>query len=263
VKAGFGFNFREGFPGKYDKIGGMTNGLSLYLLILAGGASLATWLVIARQPPERQTRNGLLLLVVYVSAYVGARLGFVLFEMETLPQDWILLLDFQRGGLSAFGALWGGLIGFFLGCSAQRRQPYEALDQISAMVLPMTAFVCVARWTVDSALYRSYPVSMKDFLPQTSLGIANLQAPDILVLAAVLLILISWALDGLKRLKKPAGLDGNLAFTMLILFWAVLESSYGFLRLHPGFTLYLCLTAALPIISWIVWLWLGRKAEAR
>lgn len=241
----------------------MIHGLSLYLLILAGGASLATWLVIARQQPERQTRNGLLLLVVYASAYVGARLGFILFEMETLPQDWALLLDFQSGGLSAFGALWGGLIGFFLGCSAQRRQPYEAMDQISAMVLPMAAFACVARWTVDSTLYRTYPVGMKDFLPQSSWRFANLQAPDFLILAAVLLILISWALDGLKRLKKPAGLDGNLAFSILILFWALLESNYGFLRLHPAFTLYLSLTSALPIISWIVWLWLGRKAEAR
>jgi hypothetical protein len=190
-------------------------------------------------------------------------MGFVLFEMETLPKDWSLLLDFQNGGLSAFGALWGGLIGFFLGCLAERRQAYEALDQISAMILPMAAFVCVARWTVDSALYRSYPASMKDFLPQSSLGFASLQAPDILILSAVLLIFISWALDGLKRLKKPAGLDGNLAFSILILTWALLESNYGFFRLHPAFSLFLSLTAALPILSWIVWLWLGRKAEAR
>jgi hypothetical protein len=241
----------------------MTIGLSLYLLILASGASLGTWLVIARQKPERQTRNALILLVVYVFAYLGARMGYVLFEMETLPKDWALLLDFQSGGLSAFGALWGGLIGFFLSCLAQRRQPYEALDQVSAMLLPMVAFVCLARWTVDSALYRSYPASMKEFLPQSSFNFANLQPPDILLLSAVLLILISWALDGLKRIKKPAGLDGNLAFSILILTWAILESNYGFLRLHPAFTLFLSLTAALPIISWIVWLWLGRKAEAR
>ncbi len=241
----------------------MSSGLSLYLLILASGGSLGIWLVIARQQPERQNRNALLLLVIYACAYLGARMGYILFEAETLPQAWTVLFDFRSGGLSAFGAIWGGLIGFFLGCLAQRCQPYDALDQISAMLLPLAAFVCTARWWVDSDLYRNYPSGMVDFLPQSTLTFANLQPPYILLLAAVCLILLSLVLDVLKRLKKPAGLDGNLAFSLLIFFWVILESNYGFFRFHPAFRLFIYLTAALPILAWIVWLWLGRKAEAR
>jgi len=225
---------------------------------------VGAWLVIVRQHPERQLHNASLLLVIYGFAYLGAHTGYAMFEAESVvSQNMSSILDFRSGGLSAFGAIWAGLIGFFLGCAAQQRHPFEALDQIAVMLMPLAAFASAARWLVDAALYRQYPDSMTMYLPQSSFVIPSLPPPYILLLSAILLIVFAWLLGKSLYIHKIVGLFGNLAFTIVIGYWAILESNYGFFRFHPGFSLFLRLTLVLPILLWVLWLWLCRNPEGR
>ena len=241
----------------------MTNWQTLFLIVLATGAAISTWMVISRMPPERQVQQALLMIVTYTCAYLFARFYYVVFEASALPQNFFEAVDFQNGGLSAFGAIWGALIGFLLACGVQQRKPAPTLDEIAPALFSMAAFVCAARWLVDADLYRTYPDSMAAFLPRFILPVAYIKPPDVLLLATVVMAAAGWALEHYHHTFKTAGLKGNIAFTILVIFTAAMESIYGFLRLHPAYPYFVLTVCMLPLVSWILWFALGRKAEDR
>jgi hypothetical protein len=240
----------------------MSNWQFLYIFLLATGVSVGIWLVIARTLPHRQINLAILILLVYTCAYLGAHFGYILFEASTLPENFIAALDYRINGLSAFGAIWGGVIGFLLACGVQQRKPFQTMDEINIVIMGAGIIGFSARWIVDAALYRNYPRQMRIFLPTTAFPIEYIQPPDILLLAVVLLIVIAWSLETQPLFLKYPGMRGNIAFSALVLFWAGLESIYGFLRFHPAFIWFVLATILLPVLSWITWFRVGRKEEA-
>lgn len=235
----------------------------LYIFVLATGVSVGIWLVIAQTLPHRQVHLATLVLMMYTCAYLGAHFGFVLFEAHDLPENIFSTLDYRINGLSAFGALWGGMIGFLLACGVQDRKPFQTMDEIAIVIMTGGIFAFSARWVVDAALYRNYPAAMHIYLPTTAFPIDYIQPPDVLLLAAVLMIVIAWSLETQVMFLKYPGLRGNIAFSALVLFWAGVESIYGFLRLHPCFPAFALATILLPVLSWVTWFWIGKKEEAR
>jgi hypothetical protein len=240
----------------------MTNWQTLFLLTLATGASVGIWIAIVRLPPGKQIQQALLLLVVFACAYFGARFAYVCFEASSLPQSIMDAVDYRSGGLSVFGAIWGAVIGFLLACGVQQRQLAATLDEIACMILPMGTFILVARWLIDAALYRNYSPEMSAYLPQFILPVSTLKPPDFLLLAAALLVVLSWGLERHKSVLLFSGMKGNVAFTVLVLFLVGMESCYGFFRLRPGYPYFMAATVLLPLFSWILWFTLGRKGEA-
>ena len=74
-------------------------------------AALVGIIVIAnvtRKKVRKEEWNLTLITVTIVSALLGARIYYVLFEWQTFVQDPIALFSFRGGGLSYFGALFGG-----------------------------------------------------------------------------------------------------------------------------------------------------------
>ena len=241
----------------------MSNWQFLYIFLLATGVSVGIWLVIARTVPHRQINLAILILIMYTCAYLGAHFGYVLFEANVLPENFFAALDYHINGLSSFGAIWGGAIGFLLACGVQQRKPFHTMDEINIVIMTAGIFGFSARWIVDAALYRNYAPEMSIYLPTTAFPIQYIQPPDIMLLAVVLLIVIAWSLENQTGLLKYPGLRGNIAFSVLVLFWAGLESIYGFLRFHPAFLWFVLGTILLPVLSWGTWFWVGRKEEAR
>lgn len=234
----------------------------LYIFLLATGVSVGTWLVIARTLPHRQVNLAILILIIYTCAYLGAHFGYVLFEANTLPENVFAALDYRINGLSTFGAIWGGVIGFLLACGVQDRKPFQTLDEIAIAIMTSGIFAFAARWVIDAALYRNYSAEMHVYLPTTAFPIAYIQPPDGLLLVGVLMIVIAWSLETQPIFLKYPGLRGNIAFSTLVLFWAGTEFIYGFLHLHPYFLSFALATILLPMLSWGTWIWMGNKEKA-
>ena len=241
----------------------MSNWQFFYIFLLATGVSVGVWLVIARTLPHRQVKLAILILIMYTCAYLGAHFGYVFFETNILPENFFAVLDYRINGLSAFGAIWGGVIGFLLACGVQERKPFQTLDEIAIVIMTGGIFAFSARWVVDAALYRNYPADMRIYLPTTAFPIQYIQPPDVMLLAVVLMIVIAWSLENQPLFFKYPGLRGNIAFSILVLFWAGVESIYGFLRFHPYFPAFALATILLPVLSWGTWIWLGKKEKAR
>ncbi|MBI9050254.1 MAG: prolipoprotein diacylglyceryl transferase [Anaerolineaceae bacterium] len=240
----------------------MSNWQFLYIFTLATGVSVGIWLVIARTIPQRQISLAILILLVYTCAYLGAHFGYVFFEAAALPADFFEAVDYSTNGLSAFGGIWGGLIGFLLACGVQQRKPYQTLDEITIVLMTGGIFSLSARWLIDAALYRYYAPAMRIYLPDTAFPLSYIQPPDVLLLAAALMIVIAWSLETQPIFLRYVGLKGNIAFSALVLFWAAMESIYGYLRFHPFFLTFVLATILLLVLSWITWFWVGRKEEA-
>jgi hypothetical protein len=234
----------------------------LYIFLLATGVSVGIWLVIAHTLPHRQINLAILILIIYTCAYLGAHFGYVFFEANTLPENVLAALDYRINGLSMFGAIWGGVIGFLLACGVQDRKPFQTLDEIAIAILTSGIFTFAARWVIDAALYRKYPAEMRMYLPTTAFPIEYIQPPDSLLLAGVLMIVIAWSLETQPLFLKYPGMRGNIAFSTLVLFWAGTESIYGFLRLHPYFPVFALATILLPMLSWGTWIWMVKKEKA-
>ena len=123
-----------------DKINAMSNAQTLFLVLLATGATISTWIVVRHIFLNQQIQQALFLVVIYSCAYLFSRFFYIAFEAAASPVHLSEALDYRSGGLSVFGAIWGAVIGFLLVCGVQQRKLFSALDTLAPAMFPMAAF---------------------------------------------------------------------------------------------------------------------------
>lgn len=70
-----------------------------------------------------------------VSALLGARLVYVLFNLDLFQDNWLDVINLTRGGLSIFGALLGGMGYLFFYARQHKFNLFELLDILAPSVL--------------------------------------------------------------------------------------------------------------------------------
>ena len=125
--------------------------MSFYAFMLGIGASVGLWRIYQMAPLEQRNEylnDGLLVQFLML---IGARLGYVLqyWPYYQSAQQEIFLLE--TGGLTLWGAMVGGLLGFILVVSISQRHIYQIADALSPMMAPISIFSWLASWRVGVA----------------------------------------------------------------------------------------------------------------
>ena len=83
--------------------------ISFYGLFLAFAALVGIWIVVreAKRKQQNVEWNLTLITMVIISALIGARLYYVLFQWRVFVENPVALLNLRGGGLCYFGALFG------------------------------------------------------------------------------------------------------------------------------------------------------------
>jgi phosphatidylglycerol:prolipoprotein diacylglycerol transferase len=113
-----------------------------FTVVLAVGVLLATWLT-ARLARRRSAEAWFdALLIVFVAAIIGGRLGFVLSQWVYFQEHPSEIWQIGLGGLSYFGALFAGLVTLFLWTHFYNQSFY----QYAALFSPGLALLSIFGW---------------------------------------------------------------------------------------------------------------------
>lgn len=108
-----------------------------YALIIVSGIVIAMWLSTREAVRVNLKKDDVsdFMLVGLPVAFIGARLYYVLFELETYLADPIQILNIRSGGIAIYGGLIAGGIWLYFFCRKNFIQPWTFLDIAAPSVL--------------------------------------------------------------------------------------------------------------------------------
>ncbi|MBP5654391.1 MAG: prolipoprotein diacylglyceryl transferase [Clostridiales bacterium] len=83
------------------------------------------------------------ILVAIPSGIVGARLYFVLFNLDYYMQDWSRIIDTRSGGLAIYGGVLGAALGTYIMCKI-RKISFTAMGDYVIVYVPLAQ--AIGRW---------------------------------------------------------------------------------------------------------------------
>jgi len=110
----------------------------------------------ARRKGQDTEKSLTLLTVVIVSALVGARFYYVLFDWQTFVQNPVTVFQFRSGGLSYYGGLFGAWFAVKLFCRKTKTDFSEYADTLSIGAASAAPFVWVGCAFVREPLGKFY-----------------------------------------------------------------------------------------------------------
>lgn len=83
-------------------------------------------------PKIRMNRNDAIdmSIIAFVSGILGARLVYVILNFKQYADDWSIIFEFQKGGLSWHGGVLGGVLAIIIYCKFKNYSIPKALDLI-------------------------------------------------------------------------------------------------------------------------------------
>lgn len=239
--------------------------VNAYVFFLGAGASLGLLRVAqasSAMMANRQVNRGLLVLL---GCSLGARAGYVLERWAYYGARPGEIFQYLSGGLSAGGALIGGLIALSLISIFQQVSLFQLADDLIVLAPPLTAGVWMGCWLVGCAYGPLTPegawygLAVAD---ESGLVAARLPLP---LLAAASLLAFFWLLE--SRLGPVRACDGQLAslgciiLGLNLVFFSLLRSDPS--RLWWGLSLDVWAGLSLCLLGLAAALWLFRPMPDR
>lgn len=191
----------------------------LFGILTGVGASLGL-LRIARQDSGRWLNPA---LGVLATALLGARLGYVLANLGYFVAQPLEIPQFWLGGLSAAGALAGGLAGVGLVAWVLETPVMRVADQLYPLLPPLSVSLWLGAWTAGVAYGPAAPQGAWWGLPAPEESGRVLLRWPIQPLAAAALMVFFWLLETRTLLPRPAGWIFSLAGAWLALVQLVIS----------------------------------------
>jgi len=198
-----------------------------YYSFLLGIGALVGLLRLARVTP-RERRNSWLLVgwMIYLGALLGARLGYAFEHVAYFRQHLSQALAFWTGGFTWQGGVIGALLALVL-VSRWSGRPWRLMLDITAiMLLPVAVTLWLGAWTEGLAYGAAAPAGAWWALPSADVyGEAAARVP-VQFLAALGLLLVLGAAEGLTLKAKHSGIRGSLiwlVFSLLMLVFTLLR----------------------------------------
>jgi prolipoprotein diacylglyceryl transferase len=120
----------------------------MYGLLISIGAVLA-FLITERAAKKENLNMGLFYQtfnISFIFGLLGARLYHVTDYWNLYSKNPLLILQIWRGGMGIYGAILGGLLGFFLSLKAFAKEKVKLLKWLDVAVLGLPLAQAVGRW---------------------------------------------------------------------------------------------------------------------
>ena len=189
--------------------------MGFYALMIGIGASIGLWRIYQNAPLEQRSEylnDGLL---VQFSILIGSRLGYVIqywHYFQNVRREIFLL---ENGGLTLWGAIAGGFLGFIIVLLISERQTFQIADAISPMLAPMTIFIWLASWRMGVAYGEIAPFDIWWALPtMDEFGNLMYRFP-LQVAAAVATVLPFMWLETVKPFNGIVGMQAAVSILVL------------------------------------------------
>ena len=179
------------------------------------GASIGIWRIYQTAPLEQRSEylnDGLL---VQFMMLVGSRLGYVVqyWHYYRSAQREIFLLE--QGGLTLWGAIAGGFLGFVIVVLISERQVFQIADAISPMLPPLTIFTWLASWRMGVAYGEIAPREAWWTLPSVDeFGQLTYRFPLQIAVAVATLLPFLW-LETAKPFNGIVGMQAAMSVLVL------------------------------------------------
>ncbi len=189
--------------------------MGFYALMTGIGASIGLWRIYQNAPLEQRNEylnDGLL---VQFLVLIGARLGYVAqywHYFQTAKREIFLL---ESGGLTLWGGIAGGFIGFAVVCLISERQIFQIADALSPMLAPMAIFTWLASWRVGVAYGELAPHDVWWALPTVDeFGSLHYRFPLQVAAAFATLLPFMW-LETIKPFNGIVGMQASMSVLVL------------------------------------------------
>lgn len=199
------------------------DGLTIYWygVAMAVGfmAGLANWVWLGKKENRSPAFSADLLFVIMVSGILGARIAYVLLDLDHFLANPIDILLINKGGLIFYGGFAGGLAGIILFARRKGERPIAVLDFVAVSV-PLAHAIgrigcfmngCCHGRTTDCACGVSFPSNSPAWWDHVEAGLISSVASRSLVVhptqlyEAVFNLLLYAALVFLYRRRKLEG----------------------------------------------------------
>lgn len=219
--------------------------MGFYALMIGIGASLGIWRIYQNAPLEQRNEYVNDGWLVQFCILIGSRLGYVMqywHYYQNARREIFLLRD---GGLTLWGAIVGGLIGFIIVLLISERQTFQVADAISPMLAPLSIFVWLASWRVGVAYGELAPPDVWWTLPAVDeFGHLSYRFPLQVAAAIAILVPFMW----LETVKPFNGIVGMQAAMSILVLGGIL-SMFMVQRADPGLLIWNRSPALLSSIS--------------
>jgi prolipoprotein diacylglyceryltransferase len=156
-------------------------------------------------------------LIVLAGSLIGARLGYVLFNLAyfssrplEIPQVWL-------GGLSGEGAIFGGALTLALTAAAYKAPLLRLADWLYPLIPPLAIGAWLGCWLVGIAYGSAEPAGTWWAVPALDETGQMLLRMPLQLGAAVSLGVFYWLMETLTPLPRPSGWLFSLAASWLVL----------------------------------------------
>ncbi|MEE4194305.1 MAG: prolipoprotein diacylglyceryl transferase family protein [Anaerolineae bacterium] len=189
--------------------------MGFYAIMTGIGASFGLWRIYQNAPLEQRNEylNDGLLVQFFI--LIGARLGYVAQYwnyFQTAKSEIFLL---ESGGLTLWGAITGGILGFILVCLISERQIFQIADALSPMLAPMAIFTWLASWRVGVAYGEFAPHDVWWALPTVDeFGSLQYRFPLQVAAAIATLLPFMW-LETVKPFNGIVGMQASMSVVVL------------------------------------------------
>lgn len=179
------------------------------------GASIGLWRIYQNAPLEQRSEylnNGLL---VQFFILIGSRLGYVIqywHYFQTVKREIFLL---ENGGLTLWGAIAGGFLGFIIVLLISERQIFQVADAISPMLAPMAISIWLASWHMGVAYGDVAPHDVWWALPTVDeFGYLQYRFPLQVAAAIATLLPFMW-LETVKPFNGIVGMQASMSLVVM------------------------------------------------
>lgn len=119
--------------------------ISIYGILIAAGMLLGLGIMLLEAKRARENLNQCLMAFIFgvFGAIIGARLVYVAFSWKLYAGDYLEILRIDKGGLSIYGGLFGGILAVLIYCGIRKISFVKIAD---LAVLGLTAGQMVGRW---------------------------------------------------------------------------------------------------------------------
>jgi prolipoprotein diacylglyceryltransferase len=187
--------------------------MNWYALILGLGASLGILQVARSAPPKLVQRYLDAAILVLFAAAAGARLVYVGLHWPYYLEQPLVIIQVWQGGLSAPGAIAGGLLATFCLAKSLRVPFYRLADTLTPLLAPLCTAAWLGCWASGSAY--GLPVAAGSWWGIPAIdetGTVMLRFPLQFLAALSLAVLLGW----IELKKNPLKMPGQKASLMVL-----------------------------------------------
>lgn len=215
-----------------------------FAIIIGIGAAVGLWRVYEGLIPEQRIRGLFTAIWVLCGSLLGARLGYVFFNLNYYSLHRGEILKIWAGGVNGFGALVGAVIFTILAALVFHLGNLRTLDLMTGMLLPISVAGWLGCWAVGAAYGQSLePGTWWGLRMLDDSGVTGLRVP-LQPAAAVSLIIFLLLVERLTHHQAQ-----GIPFAASGLVFSLLALLFSFMRADPIQTLWnLRLDSILSII---------------